>query len=99
MAEKEVKTHPVPTAAEKKAAQDALIAQMKACDAVTAAMVDIRQALGTKFAEVGNSDKMSYTDRDTGTVQKWGVSAVVIKREDDRMKTALAAAKDALKAL
>lgn len=93
------KSYPVITGKEKKAAADALLAQMKACDTITEQAIKIRRALGAKFREIGNNDKMHYTDRETGQSQKFGVSPKAMEREDGRIKEGKAAIGEALKAL
>ena len=67
-------TNPVPTPEEKAALSDGLLVRMKAVNVAEAALVDLKNAVNAQFAEVGNSDKMEYTDRDTGEVKKWGIS-------------------------
>lgn len=67
-------TNPVPTPEEKAALSDGLLERMKAVNEAEAALVDLKNAVNAQFAEVGNSDKMEYTDRDTGQVRKWGIS-------------------------
>lgn len=86
----------VPSSEEKQTLSDALLERMKAANAAEAAVVDLKAALGAQFAEVGNSDKMTYTDRETGEVKKWGVSPAVITREEAKANDAIARIKAAL---
>lgn len=82
-------TNPVPTPEEKEAMQAPLLEKVGRLNQAIDLLIEAKNAVNTQFAEVGNSDKMNYTDRETGEVKKWGISASTMAREEAKAKDAI----------
>lgn len=83
-------SNPVPTPEEKEAKQEAILEKVRKINDAITLLTEVKNGLNGQFAEVGNSDKMTYTDRDTGEVKQWGISESVMKRHESVVKDGLA---------
>lgn len=86
--------NPVPTKEEKEAQQAAILEKVRKITEAIALLTEVKNGLNGQFAEVGNSDKVTYTDRDTGEVKLWGISASVMKRHESAITEGLTKVND-----
>lgn len=91
--------HAIPDADEKEELSNAALDKMRKLQDAIDALTEARAAVGTQFAEIGNSDKVQYSDRETGESKFRGISEETMAAADATITDALNRAKSLIESL